>query len=107
MSTTKKQIEPRFISRLDFSRAIGVSEPTAERMIAEGRVAATRTGSGRGSRWLVPVSEVDRLLREAESARLAASDGPTAAKPSAARAGTVQRTSRSASTDEARGSSLQ
>lgn len=67
---SRTQREAEFISLQDFARALGISEPTAKTMVAEGRVAATRTSEGRGNRWLIPASEPDRIRGNAALERL-------------------------------------
>jgi excisionase family DNA binding protein len=67
----RDQIEKQFYSLAEFSTAMGISEPTARRLIEDRQVAATRTGSTK-SRYLIPVTEVARFKEVAERSRIPA-----------------------------------
>lgn len=56
--------QPRFVSKARFAAMLDTAEGTIDAWIESGRVAAVQPG-GPGTRWMIPVSEADRLMDEA------------------------------------------
>lgn len=92
MTTTPEPRQKRFLSLAAFSREVDLSEQTCRDMIDLGLIAATRTGTGFGGRFMVLASEVNRLVDEAMSNRRTAAQ--QAARSDRPRSGRAQRPAR-------------
>ncbi len=56
--------EERFLPVGRVANRLGLTSQTIRLWIKQGRLRAVQPGGERGARWLIPQSEVDRLLGE-------------------------------------------
>ena len=58
-------VEPLAVSLADAARLLNVSEMTLSKAINEGTVGATKITGGRSARWVIPITEIHRVLGNA------------------------------------------
>jgi excisionase family DNA binding protein len=58
-------LDPQTTVSIDqFAKAANIHHHTAQRWVAQGRVTAEKDAAGR---WRIPISELERLIREANT----------------------------------------